>query len=353
MSAYESSMFALEKEKNMTICANCGTALPDGARFCDECGAPVAVQQAQPAVSQQAYPQQPAQQATSQPQLQQIYQVPMPQPYPPQQMPAPYPQQPNPPKGNSKAPIIIGIAVAVIVIAIAAVMFFLDPLKMFHKEDPNRNGNASNTVQVDNGNNANSQTSGNAQPAENAENKPSNNASSSSASANAEAKPSNTQPQAQPSGEEKAKALSTTERPAPADFAWATSEMRIQGTPPADKAKITDFKSACGSWKGYIIYNPASPNIEYYLTLSLGGVPDAAALGATWHYTVTSATGEQRDSTDPDTMFNGKWNNGTVDAIGAGHLQINAFWEDGGKQYGIGTMMLPDGTQGTLLLTRP
>lgn len=53
------------------FCTNCGKQLPDGARFCHECGAPQAVQQPT---------QQPAQQPIQQPTQQPVYQPPVQQP---------------------------------------------------------------------------------------------------------------------------------------------------------------------------------------------------------------------------------------------------------------------------------
>lgn len=75
------------------FCNNCGSSIPDGVRFCTNCGHPVA----------QAPAQQPAQQPYQQPAPQPQYQQ-QPQQYQPQyqpqqpqyQQPAPAPQQPQP-----------------------------------------------------------------------------------------------------------------------------------------------------------------------------------------------------------------------------------------------------------------
>ncbi|MBO5323170.1 MAG: zinc-ribbon domain-containing protein [Oscillospiraceae bacterium] len=57
------------------FCTNCGKQLPDGARFCHECGTPQAVQQPAQQPTQQA-PQQPIQHPAQQP----VYQPPVQQP---------------------------------------------------------------------------------------------------------------------------------------------------------------------------------------------------------------------------------------------------------------------------------
>ena len=49
------------------FCTNCGTQLPDGSRFCSNCGAPQAAAPAQPTYQQPAY-QQPVYQQPAYPQ---------------------------------------------------------------------------------------------------------------------------------------------------------------------------------------------------------------------------------------------------------------------------------------------
>lgn len=69
------------------FCMNCGTQLPDGSRFCSQCGTPqVVAPAAAPAAQQPVYPQQPAYQQPVYPQ-QPAYQQPNVQPagYAPQQ----------------------------------------------------------------------------------------------------------------------------------------------------------------------------------------------------------------------------------------------------------------------------
>ena len=130
----------------MSFCGNCGAQIPDGTKFCPECGQKVAVQQPAPAEPVQSAYEAPAQQSYTPP-VQQSYTPPVQQSYeapqqsytppvqtytPPTQSgaggsyvppeaPAKAPKQKKP-GGGKKIGLIVGIAAAVVVLVVALVL---------------------------------------------------------------------------------------------------------------------------------------------------------------------------------------------------------------------------------------
>ena len=137
----------------MSFCGNCGAQIPDGTKFCPECGQKVAVQQPAPAEPVQSAYEAPAQQSYTQP-VQQSYEAPQQSYAPPVQQSYEAPQQSYtppvqtytpptqsgaggsyvPPEAPAKAPkqkkpgggkkigLIVGIAAAVVVLVVALVL---------------------------------------------------------------------------------------------------------------------------------------------------------------------------------------------------------------------------------------
>ena len=137
----------------MSFCGNCGAQIPDGTKFCPECGQKVAVQQPAPAEPVQSAYEAPAQQSYTQP-VQQSYEAPQQSYVPPVQQSYEAPQQSYtppvqtytpptqsgaggsyvPPEAPAKAPkqkkpgggkkigLIVGIAAAVVVLVVALVL---------------------------------------------------------------------------------------------------------------------------------------------------------------------------------------------------------------------------------------
>ena len=137
----------------MSFCGNCGAQIPDGTKFCPECGQKVAVQQPAPAEPVQSAYEAPAQQSYTPP-VQQSYEAPQQSYTPPVQQSYEAPQQSYtppvqtytpptqsgaggsyvPPEAPAKAPkqkkpgggkkigLIVGIAAAVVVLVVALVL---------------------------------------------------------------------------------------------------------------------------------------------------------------------------------------------------------------------------------------
>ena len=122
----------------MSFCGNCGAQIPDGTKFCPECGQKVAVQQPAPAEPVQSAYEAPAQQSYTPP-VQQSYEAPQQSYTPPVQTytpptqsgaggsyvppeaPAKAPKQKKP-GGGKKIGLIVGIAAAVVVLVVALVL---------------------------------------------------------------------------------------------------------------------------------------------------------------------------------------------------------------------------------------
>ena len=122
----------------MSFCGNCGAQIPDGTKFCPECGQKVAVQQPAPVEPVQPAYEAPAQQSYTPP-VQQSYEAPQQSYTPPVQTytpptqsgaggsyvppeaPAKAPKQKKP-GGGKKIGLIVGIAAAVVVLVVALVL---------------------------------------------------------------------------------------------------------------------------------------------------------------------------------------------------------------------------------------
>ena len=150
--------------------------------------------------------------------------------------------------------------------------------------------------------------------------------------------------------------LSTTERPDLEDFLWYTEDVYYNGAP-SDAAEITSLDALTGGWKGLIIYDPEgthdSSGMEF-LNIALAGTADDLSLALDWYLIFWGNEGESYDETDmEDTVFRGKWENGSLWASGAGTIRLERFYSLHDKQYATGTMDTPDGIPAFIALVRP
>lgn len=143
--------------------------------------------------------------------------------------------------------------------------------------------------------------------------------------------------------------FSTDERPELIEFTWLTSSV-AKGIVPEGATRLTGFEDVEGGWKGYLY----SGDSEWLLNTRVDSVQDGSAVTIDWYYLrIGGVSGEVREDDTPDSLFNGSWVDGRLDATGSGHVTIVAFWEKDGHQYATGSFIWPSGETGTIALVRP
>lgn len=148
--------------------------------------------------------------------------------------------------------------------------------------------------------------------------------------------------------------LSTTERPSIEDFRWYLNNVEKNGVPKG-VTRETDFNNLAANWKCLFIYDPEGKDtgrLYDFLTLTLSGAEGNGAVILDWSHMF--AGDEDIDETKmEDTVLNMKWKNGTLYGYGPMNLSIKQFYSHNGAQYAVGTLTLPDGTEGLVAMTRP
>lgn len=148
--------------------------------------------------------------------------------------------------------------------------------------------------------------------------------------------------------------LSTAERPSIEDFKWYLDDVEKNGVPKG-VTRETDFDNLAAKWKCLFIYDPEAKDtgrLYDFLTLTLSGAEGNGAVTLDWSHMF--AGDEDIDETRmEDTVLNMKWKNGTLYGYGPMNLSIKQFYSHNGAQYAVGTLTLPDGTEGLVAMTRP
>lgn len=121
--------------------------------------------------------------------------------------------------------------------------------------------------------------------------------------------------------------------------------------------RLNDFSAIKGGWKAYILDDPAGVFSEYsverFANISISGSTDEPEVLVDWSYVVFGDTGEGMDDAMGDSVYKGTWDDGTIDAYGAGRIVLYDFYYDDGKEYAVGAVMWPDGVDGAIALVRP
>lgn len=144
-------------------------------------------------------------------------------------------------------------------------------------------------------------------------------------------------------------AFSTDERPQLIEFTWLTGST-AKGNVPDGATRLTGFADVEGGWKGYLY----AGDMEWLLNARIDSVQDGGAITIDWYYLrIGGVSGEVKKDDTADSLFNGAWADGQLDATGSGRVLVKAFWQLDDHQYAAGTFTWPDGTTGTIILMRP
>ncbi len=144
-------------------------------------------------------------------------------------------------------------------------------------------------------------------------------------------------------------AFSTDERPQLIEFTWLTGST-AKGNVPDGATRLTGFADVEGGWKGYLY----AGDMEWLLNAHIDSVQDGAAITIDWYYLrIGGVSGEVKKDDTADSLFNGAWADGQLDATGSGRVLVKAFWQQDDHQYAAGSFTWPDGETGTIILMRP
>lgn len=146
-------------------------------------------------------------------------------------------------------------------------------------------------------------------------------------------------------------------RPSSKDFVdWYIKDALYNGAPEGVN-KITSLDSICGTWKCLVYHDPLDKhNSEVVelanVTISKEGDGVKMILNPYGRYIV--ATDESFDETgEADQVYTGKWGTDGLCVEGGCRFRIKDFWTKKGKQYGLGTVELPDGVPACVAIVRP
>ena len=141
------------------------------------------------------------------------------------------------------------------------------------------------------------------------------------------------------------------------DFLWADAPWVEEGHIPERATQVTDLESVLGGWKGYVRYLPVAEGdskVEEFLSVHVDVSQTSTTFRFDWDERSIDGGARQPDDS-PDAEFLGTWD-GDAGAIYAteasGNLEMRRFWYEDGRQYAYGTLQLPDGTVGSVYLTR-
>ena len=149
--------------------------------------------------------------------------------------------------------------------------------------------------------------------------------------------------------------FSTSENIGLADINLITADL-LQGNIPDGVQKLTDFNEVTGGWKAYMKTDPDNQfgsMMEHYLNVSISGSAVSSKLTFQWNYSFINAAGQGYDDNSPDSTFVGAWQDGGIEAIGPGRVNMTDFYYESGREYAVGSMMWPDGVPAAIVLIRP
>ncbi len=386
----------------MSYCTYCGTKNREGALFCKNCGKPMSeakednnVEQPaggqtvveEPVVVEESIAEQPVPAASSiveipietpavapQPALQPAPQpvvTPVVPPVAPQPQPAPVAPQPQPkvepspevasapkydsdllervakPRNKGKITIILLIPLFLALIGIGVGAFFLFKAAKTVKEEVS---STMETINIDNDMSSDdavaNEDDSDAEEAEDTE-------EAEATEAEESVDEVNTADATLPSSA----SLSTKAKPSMADFqGWFINGAMKSGKPDGVNT-LSSLSDINGSWKAFLFLDPSNKNGEKaqtFATMTFDGTNDKIKIHLKRFYTHFFNGNEIMDeSSEAPDFFSARWKSGQLIASGVGSFIISDFWEQGGKQYAVGTFTTQDGISAPMGLVRP
>lgn len=355
----------------MSYCTFCGTKNRDGALFCKNCGKPMSEPQEDDNVEQPVEEQATVEEQVivEEPVVEQpavapsVVEIPIETPQvPPQPAPQPAPVvKPTPkveptqassdllervskPRNKGKITIILLIPLFLALIGLGVGAFFLFKAANTVKEEVN---STMETINNDND-----------QSSDDAEVNDDNSAEEESEAAEEEIiEDDNTADITSETKAPSSASLNTKAKPAVADFQGWFINGAMKSGKPGGVSTLSDLSDISGSWKAFLFLDPSNKNGEKaqtFATMTFDGTNDRIKVYLKRFYTHFFNGNEIMDeSSEAPDFFSARWKAGQLIASGVGSFIISDFWEQGGKQYAIGTFTTQDGISAPMGLVRP
>lgn len=123
----------------------------------------------------------------------------------------------------------------------------------------------------------------------------------------------------------------------------------MKGNVPSGAKRLTSLGDVTGGWKAYLF----DDSMERLLNANIDVGQSAVTVTLDWYYVREGKTGKSFKDDTSNSKFSGKFDGGMLDATGSGRITLAAFWQQGDRQYAVGSFIWPDGTTGTIALVRP
>ena len=148
----------------------------------------------------------------------------------------------------------------------------------------------------------------------------------------------------------------TSERPRQADFLWVTEDI-LDGNLPAGRVQLKSIMSVIGGWKVFIMDDPENrfgSGMERMCNANVDAGQPGTQVTFHWYYVYNRDTQTVNQDFSSDSLFTkGTWNNGLIEALGPGKIELTEFYYLDGKEYAVGILHWPDGIKGAVFMVRP
>ncbi|MBP3239901.1 MAG: zinc-ribbon domain-containing protein [Oribacterium sp.] len=148
--------------------------------------------------------------------------------------------------------------------------------------------------------------------------------------------------------------LSSTDRPKMSEFKWWYDDGVLQNGIP-DGVRWLDSSEYQGSWKGFIVYDVEKKYdcyMEELVNFDVEVTSREVILTVDWYmYRLDGETIDEQDQSD--SIFTGYEYGEGIYVTDTGNITIDNFYELDGKQYAIGHLTAPDGTEAEIAMMRP
>ncbi len=344
------------------LCPKCGKTINDDDVFCAYCGETIS--QTQPAQAPVPVP----------PYVQTPVPPPVQPPVPPvnygQHYPQPAPSG-RPPKNGGKGPL-IAVSVLAALLAAALIALIIILVRKSDKNDDSSSAGTAMTVNTEAETSTEPEATANSSTtAAETETEPDVTTASEITTApettaeptKPETEPVTTEPQGglsdDTAAQNEALFYSTRNRPTFAEFEWCAGQYGLVTEPSPNAETINNYLATGGGWKAMIIYEDTTgigptrelDNFEIFFD------GNRVTLAIDWYYAEPPYS-EAYYYEDADiTQFTGSVNGSTIHTsveISGDIVTIDlySFWREDGRQYGLGTLYLPDGSINYIALVR-
>ena len=148
--------------------------------------------------------------------------------------------------------------------------------------------------------------------------------------------------------------LSSTDRPKMSEFKWWYDDGVLQNGIP-DGVRWLNASEYQGSWKGFIVYDVEkkyNSYMEELVNFDVAVTTKGVTLTVDWY--MSRIEGETiNDENMEDSVFTGYEYGEGIYVTESGNITIDNFYELDGKQYAIGHLSAPDGTEAEIAMMRP